>query len=166
MPTGEGPPEGEPNVLALGNLGDSPRAGRVIGTRPSAACDLYGLRTRRLPGYEQRARGMHEEGTHSMDSSESVHFDLADGTSVAVESSDYRRVYDELWRLSPAPGAVSTAGLLLDATRHPGYPHAVDLSKAQSAALRSAVDHSKTKGRTGEPNALALAHRIVHKDSS
>jgi hypothetical protein len=35
-----------------------------------------------------------------MDSSESVHFDFADGTSVAVESSDYRRVYDELWTLS------------------------------------------------------------------
>ena len=38
-----------------------------------------------------------------MDSSESVHFDFADGTSVAVESSDYRRVYDELWTLSKVP---------------------------------------------------------------
>ena len=54
-----------------------------------------------------------------MDSTESVHFDFADGTSVAVESSDYRRVYDELWTLSKVPGAISTAGLLL--TR-PGIP--------------------------------------------
>jgi hypothetical protein len=79
-----------------------------------------------------------------MDSSESVHFDFADGTSVAVESSNYRRVYDELWTLSKEiPGAISTAGLLLNATQHPGYPHAVDLSKAQSAALRRAIDDSK-----------------------
>jgi hypothetical protein len=79
-----------------------------------------------------------------MDSSESVHFDFADGTSVAVGSSDYRRVYDELWTLSKEiPGAISTAGLLLNATQHPGYPHAVDLSKAQSAALRRAIDDSK-----------------------
>ena len=55
-----------------------------------------------------------------MDSSDSVHFDFADGTSVAVESSDYRRVYDELWTLSKKmPGAISTAGLLLDAGRIP-----------------------------------------------
>lgn len=79
-----------------------------------------------------------------MELSESVHFDLADGTSVAVQSSDYRRVYDELWTLSKIPGAISTAGLLLNATQHPGYPHAVDLSEAQSAALRRAIDDSKT----------------------
>lgn len=85
-----------------------------------------------------------------MKSSESVHFDLADGSSVAVESSDYRRVYDELWRLSSVPGAVSTAALLLDATRHPSYPHGVDLDAAQSAALRSAIARSgHTARRTG-----------------
>ncbi len=79
-----------------------------------------------------------------MDSSESVHFDFPDGTSVAVESSNYRRVYDELWTLSKKiPGAISTAGLLLNATQHPGYPHAVDLSETQSAALRRAIDDSK-----------------------
>ena len=78
-----------------------------------------------------------------MDSSESVHFDFADGASVAVKSSDYRRVYDELWTLSTIPGAISPAGLLLHAARHPGYPHAVDLSEAQSAALRRAIHDSK-----------------------
>ena len=78
-----------------------------------------------------------------MDSTESVLFDFADGTSVAVESSDYRRVYDELWTLSKMPGAISTAGLLVHSARHPGYPRAVDLSEAQSAALRRAIDHSK-----------------------
>ena len=94
-----------------------------------------------------------------MDSTESVHFDFADGPSVAVESSDYRRVYDELWTLSKIPGAISTAGLLLDATRRPGYPHAVDLSEAQSAALRRAIDDSRIdRLGSGEPNASALAH--------
>ena len=78
-----------------------------------------------------------------MDSYDSVQFDLADGTSVAVESSDYRRVYEGLWKLSDVPGAISTATLLLGATRRPGYPHGVDLDAAQSAALRSAIHHSK-----------------------
>ena len=91
---------------------------------------------------------MHEEGAHSMDSSESVNFDLADGTTVAVESSDYRRVYDELWMLSKVPGAVSTAGLLLHAARHPSYPHGVDLNEAQSAALRRAINRSKPRANT------------------
>ena len=77
------------------------------------------------------------------------------GTTVAVERSDYRHVYDELWTLSKEiPEAISTAGLLLNATQHPGYPHAVDLSEAQSAALRRAIDDSKPYGRSEEPNAL------------
>jgi hypothetical protein len=76
-----------------------------------------------------------------MDSSESVHFDLADGTSVAVESSDVRRVYEGLWKLSSIPGAVSTAALLLDgAGRHPHHRHRVNLNSLQSAALRRALD--------------------------
>ena len=80
-----------------------------------------------------------------MDSSESVHFDLADGTSVAVESSDYRRVYEGLWKLSSVPGAVSTATLLLGATRCSGYPLGVELDAMQSAALRSAISRSKPR---------------------
>ncbi len=87
--------------------------------------------------------------------SEAVHFDFADGTTVAVESSDFRRVYEELWTLSKEiSGAISTAGLLLNATQHPGCPHTVDLSEAQSAALRRAIDDSKPYGRSEESNAL------------
>jgi hypothetical protein len=82
-----------------------------------------------------------------MDSSESVHFDLADGSSVAVESSDYRRVYEGLWRLSSVPGAISTATLLLGATRRPGYPHGVELDAAQSAALKRAISRSRHRAR-------------------
>lgn len=89
---------------------------------------------------------MHKEGTHSMDSSESVQFDLADSTTVTVESSQYRRVYDELWMLSRRmPGALATAGLLLHAARHPSSPHHVDLDGAQSAALRRAINRSKPR---------------------
>jgi hypothetical protein len=86
---------------------------------------------------------MHAEGADSM-ASESVQFGLADGTTVAVESRDYRRVYDELWILSrKMPGAVSTAGLLLNAARHPSYPRDVDLNGVQSAALRRAINRSE-----------------------
>ena len=80
-----------------------------------------------------------------MDSSESVHFDLADGTSVAGESRDYRRVYEGLWQLSSVPGAISTATLLLGATRRPGYPRGVELDAIQSAALKSAISRSKPR---------------------
>jgi hypothetical protein len=88
---------------------------------------------------------MHQEGTHSMDSSESVLFDLADGTSVAVKSSDYRHVYEGLWKLSSVPGAISTATLLLGATRRPGYPRGVELDAVQSTALRNAISPSKRR---------------------
>lgn len=88
---------------------------------------------------------MHQEGAPPMDSSESVHFDLADGTSVAVESRDYRRVYEGLWKLSSVPGAISTATLLLGATRRPGYPRGVELDAVQSAALKSAISRSKPR---------------------
>jgi hypothetical protein len=74
-----------------------------------------------------------------MGSFESVHFNLADGTSVAVESSDYRRVYNELWTLSKMPGAISAATLFLDATWHPSYRQRVELNAVQSTALRSAM---------------------------
>lgn len=76
-----------------------------------------------------------------MDSFESVHFDLADGTSLAVESNDLRRVYEDLWKLSSVPGAVSTAALLLhEAGRQPHHRHRVALNSLQSAALRRALD--------------------------
>ena len=76
-----------------------------------------------------------------MDSSESVQFNLADGTSVAVESSDLRRVYEELWTLSGVPGAITTAALLFDeATRQPRYRHRIELNGPQSAALLRALD--------------------------
>ena len=110
-----------------------------VAHRPSAACDLHGLRTPRSPGSSSALRACTREGAHSMDSSESVRFDLADGTSVAVESNDLRRVYEDLWKLSSVPGVVSTAALLLDgACRHPR--HRVNLNSLQSAALRRALD--------------------------
>jgi len=76
---------------------------------------------------------------------EAVHFELANGTTVAVESSEYRRVYEELWKLSKnAPGAVSTARLLLAAAGHPSDP-SVKLDEAQSAALRRATSRSRPR---------------------
>ena len=80
-----------------------------------------------------------------MDTTESVHFDLADGTNVDVESNDFRRVYEDLWKLSGVPGAVSTAALLLDeAGRHRHSRHRINLNTQQSAALRQALDESSS----------------------
>lgn len=79
-----------------------------------------------------------------MDSSESVRFDLADGTRVVVESGDVRRVYEDLWKLSNFPGAVSTAELLLDAAgQQPYNRRRIGLTGPQSTALRSAMNRSK-----------------------
>jgi hypothetical protein len=79
-----------------------------------------------------------------VDSYDAVHFDLADGTALTIERDHIRRVYDELWRLSKTPGAVSTAALLLDgAGRHSRYGYRIDLNGVQSAALRSAMGHSR-----------------------
>ena len=83
---------------------------------------------------------MHDEGAHAM-AFESVRFDLADGTSVAVESCDLRPVYEELWALSNVPGAISTAALLFDeATRQPRFRHRIELNRLQSAVLLRALD--------------------------
>jgi hypothetical protein len=74
---------------------------------------------------------------------ESVHFELANGTTVAVESSEYRRVYDELWMLSKhMPGCVTTARLLLTGADHRSN---VKLDDVQSAALRRAMSGSETR---------------------
>ena len=76
-----------------------------------------------------------------MDSSESVHFDLADGTSVAVDGGDVRRVYEGLWALSGVPGAISTAALLFDeASRQIRFRHRIELDGQQSEALRRVLD--------------------------
>jgi hypothetical protein len=75
-------------------------------------------------------------------SSQSVNFDLEDGTTVTVESDDLRRVYDELWLLSRAfPGAISTAALLLDeAGRHRRRRYGINLDRAQGSALTRALN--------------------------
>lgn len=71
----------------------------------------------------------------------SVWFDLADGTTVIVEGSDLRRVYEELWTLADRPGAISTAAMLLDeGGKHRHYAEAVGLNQPQSDALRRALD--------------------------
>lgn len=71
----------------------------------------------------------------------SVRFKLVGGTTVIVERDDLRRVYEELWTLSNAPGAVSTAALLLDeGGKHRRYPEAVNLNRPQSDALKRVLD--------------------------
>ena len=71
--------------------------------------------------------------------SEFISFTLNDGTTMIVPAPDWRRIYERLWDLSPEPGAVSTAALLLEASRL-RLRRPVELTSAQSEVLRRAVD--------------------------
>jgi hypothetical protein len=70
----------------------------------------------------------------------SVRFTLADGETLIVAEEDLRRIYELLWELVGEPGAVSTAALLMDASRLSEFARApVTLTTSQSAALGKAV---------------------------
>ncbi|MGH3056186.1 MAG: hypothetical protein ACRDL7_14525 [Gaiellaceae bacterium] len=70
----------------------------------------------------------------------SVRFTIDDGDTLTVSDEDLPRVYDELWRLAPQPGAVTAAALVHAAslqselTRRP-----VELTATQGAMLREAI---------------------------
>jgi hypothetical protein len=69
----------------------------------------------------------------------SVHFVLADDESLIVPGGDVRRVYEMLLDLCAQPGALSTAALLIDASRLPDTSGAIHLTSPQSSALRQVV---------------------------
>jgi hypothetical protein len=71
----------------------------------------------------------------------SVSFTLDDGETLLVPDQDLRRVYETLWDLSAQPGAVSTAALLLEASRIQEFMRGrIELTTPQSAVLRKAVE--------------------------
>jgi hypothetical protein len=70
---------------------------------------------------------------------EPVHFVLADGDSLIVSGDDVLRVYEVLLELCAQPGALSTAALLIDASREPDTRRAIGLTSYQSTILREAV---------------------------
>lgn len=69
-----------------------------------------------------------------------VRFLLHDGETLIVEEGDLLHVYEMLWRLAPRPGAVSAAAVVHNASRTSEFSRtAIDLTAAQSAAMREAV---------------------------
>lgn len=70
----------------------------------------------------------------------SVRFTLDDGEMLIVAEDDLRRVYEELWRLAPHPGAVSAAAVVHTASHQSALSRIpIELTTTQSAALREAV---------------------------
>ena len=67
-----------------------------------------------------------------------VRLTLHDGELLTIAASDVSRVYENLWRLAPTPGAVTLAGVLVAESRGKTL-RAVDLTEAQSAVIREAI---------------------------
>ena len=69
-----------------------------------------------------------------------VRITLHDGETLAITAEDVERVYDNLWRLAPRPGAVTLAGMLMTAHREGTNLHRpVELTEAQSLVMQEAV---------------------------
>ena len=64
---------------------------------------------------------------------------LYDGERLTIASGDVDRVYENLWRLAPKPGALTLAGLLVSESRGPTRQYPLDLTETQSAVIREAV---------------------------
>lgn len=65
---------------------------------------------------------------------------LHDGELLTIASGDVDRVYENLWRLAPRPGALTLAGVLVAESRgqtRRGFP--LDLTEEQSAIIREAI---------------------------
>ena len=73
----------------------------------------------------------------------SVRLTLHDGETLTIEATDVERVYENLWRLAPKPGAVTVAGMLAATSRDraavlAGRP--VELTAPQTEVLREAIE--------------------------
>jgi gamma-glutamyl:cysteine ligase YbdK (ATP-grasp superfamily) len=69
-----------------------------------------------------------------------VRFLLDNRETLVVADEDLRRVYDQLWRLAPQAGAVSTAAVVHAALRRSESAlDLIELTATQSAVLRQAV---------------------------
>ena len=64
---------------------------------------------------------------------------LHDGETLTIASGDVERVYENLWRLAPKPGAVTLAGILIATSRARTGLHPDELTAPQSAIIREAV---------------------------
>ena len=72
-------------------------------------------------------------------SGEDVRLRLDDGELLTIGAGDVARVYENLWRLAPKPGALTLAGLLVAESRGRTGLRPVDLTAPQSAVIREAI---------------------------
>jgi hypothetical protein len=80
----------------------------------------------------------------------SVRFTLDDGETLIVPDDELRQIYDTLWERSREPGAVSTAALLIEASRlREALRPKIELTTSPSNALRQAVArlHAKSPSK-------------------
>jgi hypothetical protein len=69
-----------------------------------------------------------------------VRLALHDGETLTIAGHDVTRVYENLWRLAPKPGAVTLAGVLVAVKREPpGLRRPVDLTESQTAVILEAI---------------------------
>jgi hypothetical protein len=66
-----------------------------------------------------------------------VRLTLHDGEAMTIAGGDVERVYENLWRLAPKPGALTLAGMLVAVSRERSGRW-VDLTESQSAIIRQA----------------------------
>lgn len=64
---------------------------------------------------------------------------LHDGERLTIASGDVARVYENLWRLAPKPGAITLAGVLVAESRGSTRHYPLDLTEVQSAIILEAV---------------------------
>jgi hypothetical protein len=70
----------------------------------------------------------------------SIRFMLGDGEALIVPERDLRPVYERLWELASEPGAISTAALLMDASRQSELSRTtIALTPPQGAVLAKAL---------------------------
>lgn len=68
-----------------------------------------------------------------------VRLTLWDGETLTIAGADVDRVYENLWRLAPKPGALTLAGILVAESRGQTGLRPVDLTEPQSAIIREAI---------------------------
>jgi hypothetical protein len=70
----------------------------------------------------------------------SVRFNFADGEALNIPAHNLRRVFDLLWEGAGAPGSISAAALLHDASQLSEFARRpIELTATQSRAVRGAV---------------------------
>jgi hypothetical protein len=68
-----------------------------------------------------------------------VSFTLDDGESLTLDEGDLGEIYEQLWRLVPMQGSVSTAAVIRGAIKASIVGAPINLDRHQSAAMREAV---------------------------